>query len=163
MVSVPGLFLCFLTWWLQLYFIGECYMFIDLFALQHIADILGLYRTYNAHQSFFHNHTTIMLLDKRKILGLTWLFFKSKIMGNEQVCWLCRIQQPASGKFQTMVLYNSKRMPYQGVTLLPSVSKIYSSFCCQKTLVIIHLFFFNVIDYWWSYITIFLCYNGYIG
>ena len=41
----------FLIWWLQMAFIAICYMNIDLFALQHIADRPGKYRTYDAHQS----------------------------------------------------------------------------------------------------------------
>ena len=32
-------------------FIAICYMYIDKFALQHIADRLGEYSTYDAHQS----------------------------------------------------------------------------------------------------------------
>ena len=31
----------FLIWWLQMAFIAMCYMFINLFALQHIADRPG--------------------------------------------------------------------------------------------------------------------------
>ena len=36
-------------------FIAICYMYIDLFALQHIADRPGEYRTYDAHQSLRFN------------------------------------------------------------------------------------------------------------
>ena len=36
-------FKCFLIWWLQMAFIAICYMYIDLFALQHIVDKPGEY------------------------------------------------------------------------------------------------------------------------
>ena len=42
----------FFFWWLQMAFIAVCYMFVDLFALQHIADRQGEYRASFAHQSF---------------------------------------------------------------------------------------------------------------
>ena len=35
----------FFFWWLQMAFIAVCYMFVDLFALQHIADRQGLFIT----------------------------------------------------------------------------------------------------------------------
>ena len=40
----------FFLWWLQMAFIAICYMYINLFALQHIADRPGEYRTSIAHQ-----------------------------------------------------------------------------------------------------------------
>ena len=36
-------------------FIAVCYMYIDLFALQHIGDRPGEYRTYDEHQSLRFN------------------------------------------------------------------------------------------------------------
>ena len=47
--------LFFFFWWLQMAFIAVCYMYIDLFALQHIGDRPGEYRTYDEHQSLRFN------------------------------------------------------------------------------------------------------------
>ena len=41
----------FFFWLVQMAFIAICYMYFDLFALQHIADRPGESRTYDAHQS----------------------------------------------------------------------------------------------------------------
>ena len=43
-------YLFFIFWWFQMAFIAIFYMFIDLFAFQHIADKPVEYRTSNAHQ-----------------------------------------------------------------------------------------------------------------
>ena len=44
-------FFIFFIWWLQIVFVAICYMYINLFALQHIAKRPGEYRTYDALQS----------------------------------------------------------------------------------------------------------------
>ena len=50
-------------------FIAICYMHIDLFALQHIADRPGKYRTYDAHQFLEFRQVTMSWSWNKNIWG----------------------------------------------------------------------------------------------
>ena len=64
----------FKHWWLQMAFIAICYLYINLFALQHIADRPGKYRTYNAHQSLRFDHILqIKRLDTSNVMHINWI------------------------------------------------------------------------------------------